>query len=210
MPGLAPKGQHVTFDPERHCGAKRAKRDGKPCMRSKGYGTEHLGIGPCKYHLGNTRAHIRAAARFKAQQELTRLGQPVERDPQTALLELVWEASGNVAFLRQEVGRLGTNLVDRLTVHNAKTGETTELGEQERALVKLYGDWTDKLAKYSKAAIDAGIAERQVQLAEAQGYAIRDLIEAVLDSLDLDEEQRRVGREVAGHKLRVLAGGVAA
>lgn len=209
MAGLAPKGQRVVFDPAKHCGVVRNKRDGKPCRRSKGYGTDHLGIGPCKFHLGNTRNVIRAAARFKAQQALVRLGQPIEQDPQQALLELVWEAAGNVAFLRQEVGKLGGALVGDVKSLD-REGAEHAVSEDVRALVKLYGDWTDKLAKYSKACIDAGIAERQVQLAEAQGYAIRDLIESVLDALNLDEDQRQVGRQVAGQKLRVLAGGVAA
>lgn len=205
MAGVAPKGQHVIFDPERHCGVQKVKRDGKPCLRTKGYGTTHAGVGPCKYHLGNTRAHIVRAARFMAQAELTRLGQPIEKDPQTALLELVWEAAGNVAFLRQEAGKLGGALIGNISALS-RDGLAIPVSEESRAIVKLYGDWTDKLAKYSKAAIDAGIAERTVQLAEAQGYAIRDLIEAVLDGLNIDEDQRKVGREIAGTRLRVLAG----
>lgn len=205
MAGVAPKGTHVGYDPEKHCGVSRGKRSGKPCLRSKGSGTNHLGFGPCKYHLGNTRAHMTRAARFMAQAQLTKLGQPIEKDPQTALLELVWEAAGNVAFLRQEVGKLGGSLVGDVSALS-RFGTPVPVSEEARAIVKLYGDWTDKLAKYSKAAIDAGIAERTVQLAEAQGYAIRDLIEAVLDGLNIDEDQRKVGREIAGTRLRVLAG----
>ncbi len=40
-----------TFDPERHCGA-RSRRDGAPCQRDKGYGTQHPGRGRCKFHGG--------------------------------------------------------------------------------------------------------------------------------------------------------------
>src|SRR5678815_141457 len=40
----------VKYDETKHCGRKA--NDGHPCTNQKGYGTDHLGDGPCKYHGG--------------------------------------------------------------------------------------------------------------------------------------------------------------
>lgn len=202
----------VVFDPEAHCGAKA--RGGNPCVKPKGWGTTHAGDGRCKQHGGASPQAERLGALRVQEKRLVAivasLGLTVEKDPQTALLEAVWEAAGNVAFLRQEVQALGTALIGDTLGIAQREGVAIPIGEEQRAIVKLYGEWTDRLVKYSKAAIDAGIAERQVKLAEAQGYAIRDLIEAVLAGMDVSEEQRALGREIAGTQLRVLGGGAAA
>lgn len=202
----------ALFDETKHCGATSKRDHTKRCTQLKGYRTEHPSVGRCWLHGGASpqaqTSGKRQLADKRAAETLASMGLPVEKDPQTALLEVVWEAAGNVAFLRAEVGQMGV-LTQMLTA-TRPNGETVELGEEVRAMVKLYGDWVDRLAKYSKAAIDAGIAERQVKLAEAQGYAIRDLIEAVLAGMDVSDEQRQVGRTLAAARLTVLAGGLAA
>jgi hypothetical protein len=46
------------------CGARtRApSRRGRPCRKPAGWGTGHLGYGPCRLHGGSTRAHVMKAA----------------------------------------------------------------------------------------------------------------------------------------------------
>lgn len=45
------EGRHPTRG-WKVCAAKK-RTDGKPCMHQRGHGTDHLGIGRCKYHGGN-------------------------------------------------------------------------------------------------------------------------------------------------------------
>lgn len=201
--------------PEKLCGANRKGGRGT-CTQLAGMRTDHNGYGRCWLHGGAHKNGRKQAARLKEEHDmaelavtLVKMGLTIEVDPPTALLEAVWEAAGNVRFLRERCAELGVDVVGPVMALS-REGIAVPIAEDARAVVKLYGEWNDRLVKYSKVAIDAGIAERQVRLAEAQGYAIRDLIEAVLDGLQLDDAQRRTGREIAARRLTLLAGGAAA
>lgn len=139
------------------------------------------------------------------------LGDPDIVDPFDALLGQVHEAAGNVAFLR--------DLVKDLPPHPTveKDGETEELTikkglygpdlngyESPHQLLKLYNEERDRLGKLAKMAIDCGIAERQVRLAERQGEMIVNIIINVLGDprLGLPQEKQQMGRRVAGEIIR--------
>jgi hypothetical protein len=70
----------------------------------------------------------------------------------------------------------------------------------------MYNEERDRLAKMAKMAIDAGIAERQVQIAEQQGEMIVTIIVQVLDDplLKLSEEKRLLARRLAAKHLRLI------
>jgi hypothetical protein len=55
----------------------------------------------------------------------------------------------------------------------------------------LYGSWLDRAAKHAKLALDAGVAERQVRLAEQQGEIVAGAIKAMLEGLGLSKEQQK-------------------
>jgi hypothetical protein len=204
----------TIFDPARHCGAKtNPLNGGTPCRQWKGIRTDHVGAGNCWMHFGRSPNGKRHAATDAAREALVSLGIRVQTDPQQALLEQVWEAAGNVAFLRERVSELGADL----TLHSedmfAQRGEVLmvkTIREDVMAVVKLYNEERDRLAKICKLALDAGIAARFVAIAESQADAIVSIINAVLDGLGLDDAQREAGRQIAGTKLRLLSGGVAA
>ncbi|MDQ3660591.1 MAG: hypothetical protein M3454_05935 [Actinomycetota bacterium] len=73
-------------------------------------------------------------------------------------------------------------------------------------LVKLWSEERDRAARLAKMAIDAGLAEKQVRLAETQGQIIAKIFTAVLDddTLGLSREQRVAGRSLAARHLRAL------
>jgi hypothetical protein len=156
------------------CGAR--KKNGQPCRNFAGEGTDHLGIGRCKFHLGNTPAHKAHAANVEAQQRMIQLGGPIEMRPHEALLSMMYLASGHVAWLREEIGEL-----DDLGTKKAE------------ALTRLYGEERDRVARVAKAALDAGVAERQVALAEQYGSAIAVVLRAIFSDpeLDLSRAQQR-------------------
>lgn len=64
-------------------------------------------------------------------------------------------------------------------------------------------------AKCCKLALDAGVAERQVQLAEQQGQLLARVVTAMLDDPEfgLSGKQRQLGRKVAARHLRALPSG---
>jgi hypothetical protein len=53
-------------------------------------------------------------------------------------------------------------------------------------LVSLYGTWTDRHVKACKTAIDAGLDERTVRLAERQGEVIVKVLQATLADLGVE------------------------
>ncbi len=63
-----------------------------------------------------------------------------------------------------------------------------------------------ELLDWQKMAIDAGLAEKQVRLAERQGQIIAQIFTTVLDddTLGLSHEQRDAGRSLAARQLRAL------
>lgn len=179
------------------CGALTQHGLGPPCKQRAGHRTDHPGFGHCWIHSGRSpmgRKHgLRARAEAIAREALTALGQPLEIEPAQALLELVYEAAGNVAFLSGEVSRLQPG---------GLTSRDVEEREEIAAIVRLYGEERDRLAKYSKVALDAGIDERRVRLSERQGDAIMFTLRAVLDALQLTPAQVKVAHAVAASALR--------
>lgn len=200
------------------CGAE--SRTGGTCGLPAGWGTDHVGVGRCRKHGGNTKSHRAAAASEMAGRALRRLGQPIDgAQPQEQLLAMVCEAAGNVATLRDLVSELAVpgdmpDTVDeglerplgrlwgaRFHASGMPTGEALE-----HVLVGMYRDWADRLVKYSSEAIRCGIAERQVELAEAQAGLVARVIMGLLDDpeLGLAATQRAIGRRIAGRHLRSL------
>jgi hypothetical protein len=155
------------------CGAK--KKSGELCRAFAGQGTDHPGVGKCKFHLGNSPTHQVSAVVQETQRRMIKLGMPIEVHPHEALLSMLYLASGHVAWLRAEIGA------------------TDDLGTFEaRVLVELYGTERDRVAKVAKAALDAGVNERQVALAERYGEQLADFITTVFadDELGLTAGQR--------------------
>lgn len=165
----------------------------------------------CWVH-GGAAPQVRAAgerreAVAEIRRELATL-EPAEVDPITALLQQIALAHAWERYLRAEVAEL-----DRL-YYLAKRVGVDEDGDQvavheakPHVLVGLWNQERDRLAKFAKLAVDAGLEQRQVELFEAQGALIADVIRRVLDDaeLGLSSEQRRAAGRVAGRVLRVAS-----
>lgn len=110
--------------------------------------------------------------------------------------------------------RLGTtdlpSAVSALIGHKVsaagKDGDLFRSEEMIRGLVDLESQERDRCARFAKLALDAGIAERQVRLAEAQGVLIANVLRAVFADaeLDLTEAQRSAVVGVARRHLLSL------
>ena len=71
--------------------------------------------------------------------------------------------------------------------------------------MRLYNEERDRLARTAKAALDAGIVERQVRLAESQGRELARVVVTVLAKLELTPEQAAAARVMVADELRKLA-----
>ncbi len=95
--------------------------------------------------------------------------------------------------------------VGPLVGSNPKTGRQFQQTEQVRSLVVLYGEWADRLVKYSKAALDAGVAKAQVEIAKKQAEMLVAIVRRVLDSLHLSAEVHRQATLFLAAELRRAA-----
>lgn len=166
------------------CGAF-SRRKQRLCRRPAGWGTDHPGIGACKLHGGSMRNHRIAAVRTMIDIELGATfgaNLPVDIHPTDALIELVKMTAGYVRWLNARVSEL-SNISER----NKQTG-ITELSVTVRSL----GEYTDRLARFSKMALDAGVEERLVRVAEQQGDLIASMLVDVLSKLGLSESQKEL------------------
>lgn len=101
-------------------------------------------------------------------------GERLRVNPYTALLEEVQWRAGHVAAIR-----------DKLSVGSWEdlfTIDPMTMDEQPSALLKRYDAERTHLDRACKLAIDAGIAERYVQLAELQGAVLYRVLTKALDA----------------------------
>ncbi|GHE47419.1 hypothetical protein GCM10017673_56600 [Streptosporangium violaceochromogenes] len=194
-----------------YCHGKKRGEDGGWCHRPEGWGTDHAGTGRCKLHGGATQTHKAAAKAEAARRAVATYGLPREVDPAVALLEEVHRTAGHVTWLAEVVGDLGQDdlvwsvaeEVDRIggiaagseTTHKAAPSVWLDLYQRERK----------HLTDVCKTAIAAGIAERQVRLAEQQGAIVVDVIRRILDRLSLTAEQAALVPQVVPEELRRAA-----
>jgi hypothetical protein len=135
-------------------------------------------------------------------------GLPREVDPADALLEEVHRTAGHVAWLQVKVGDLDEQDLVWGTVQEVDRssgefgGTDTTQAAKPNVWLELYRAERRHLAEVCKTALAAGVAERQVRLAEQQGALIATVIGRILDDLDLSAEQRGMVAEVVPRHLR--------
>jgi hypothetical protein len=148
------------------CGAK--KRNGYTCRAFAGQGTDHHGVGRCKYHGGATRTHVKSAAKKEAAKRMAGFGVQLDISPTEALLSMVRLSAGHVAYLQQEIEK------------------GSDESPYERAV--LWEAWNaerDRLTRTAKAAVDSGCAIAMVRHAEQVGQLMGEVLRGVLFSREL-------------------------
>lgn len=197
------------------CTAK-AKSTGVQCAR---YAIE--GTSTCRVHGSGSRKAKAAAARRveeakaarEAERAVTTLGLSRDVSPSEALLEEVRWTAGHVDWLRDRVREVerdelvwGKTKWKQTESADGPMEETVE-GATPSVWYDLYEREREHLVAVCTAALRAGVEERRVRLAEAQGEQVAAVIKAILGDLQLTAvQQQRVG-EVVPRRLRLLAGG---
>lgn len=175
----------------------------------------------CAKHGGTASQIVNAAQRRAAQATLYKLGAAlsVERpnqDPGEALLEEVSRCAWAVRWCEAIIADLPqaefVQALERVD-HDAGPGSALTFAEvrnlaQPSAWVQIYWNERDRLARVCKVALQVGLAERTVRLAENQGQLMASLVTALIEDLakrhhwgpaDVDEARR-----AAAHHLKLL------
>lgn len=194
-----PPASQASLKKMGYCGAKKKGRTEEHgvvfCMKKAGWGTNHPGMGACKYHGGSTAAH-RASAERRRQIEF--MGRPKDISPLDAIIWAIKITAGEVEWL-------GTQIAE---VKKADWIEFTIQGQQLSVFQRARADAMDRLVKYSKDAIALGLAERAVRMAEQFGATIARLLEGIYAEIpDLTPAQKAAWPVIVRKHLILLEGG---
>lgn len=186
----------------------RSKRTGEPC------GNRPMrGATVCRMHGGSSQAVRRKAAQrvaaTEARRMAMRLGGALEVHPLDALLRAVWEAAHNVEVYRSLVATLEP-AVGEADERVVAVGErdiyssrgVTHVPARPHIFVVMYDAALERLAKFSKMCLDAGVDERRVRIAEQDGRRIAEVVAAALEASDASPEGRRAALEAAAAMMR--------
>lgn len=162
------------------CGAPRTKAGGAPCRKPAGSGTPHPGVGPCKLHGGCAPGVVQKYERELALADMRFMGVPIDIEPTDSLLMAVKVAAGHLAYLTAKVRLVADE--DALESPNGRDRVLNVWG-------RLQQDAVDRLARVSKMALDAGVAERWVSLAQRAGEQIVGALERAMRDVKLPPAQ---------------------
>lgn len=196
------------------CGAKLKGGRVGTCSKPAGWGTAHLGTGNCRLHGGASPTHMRGNA--VPQLEMLVGFRVPDVKPHDALLMCVRIAAAEVAYYSHMIAELDPDDVMgrpmKEAVASTKDYHTVvdlQLPPELNVWVRARGAALERLAKHSKMAIDAGIEERLVSMAEKVGNRLAATIEAILGQLDLTPAQMRRAPQAIRSQLMLLEGGAA-
>ena len=159
----------------------------------------HGGKGP----IGNRNAARPALALL--------VGHQIDVSPMDALLMCVRITAAEVTFFSSKIAEMEAKQViqrpraEQLDrdgrVHDLRAQKQLNIWVRERR--KSVAD----LARFSKMAIDVGVEERMVRVAERVGESLAGFVKGLLTDLQLSEEQEERAPEIVRRHLRVLQGG---
>jgi hypothetical protein len=213
-----------------HCHRPRSLRqadtltpDGrrKVCHRPAGWGTQHVGVGGCKLHMGNVTSSVISAERATAKQMVKTYGLNVKIDPVEAMLEEVERTVGAVRWLQGIIGELPQGEVvyglseesiepdvrdddGRVLVANV----SGKMKAAPSIWVDLYQKERRHLREVCRDAIAAGVSMRMITMYEQSADTYVSMFERAINQLGLTPEQRQQYTIAVMTELRAIAGEV--
>lgn len=174
------------------------------------------------YGNGNTRYQLRNADRKHTPQTLKRwiervddrfMGSPIDVDPHDAIVTAIRITAGEVKYCDEQIRRLSEDeLFERpleTSIQQLPSGQWVQIEEKRTGeiisrWVTLRDDALANLVRYSKWAIEVGIDERRVRVAERVADVIAPLLTNLAADLNLSDEQRKLLPLAIDRNLRVL------
>ena len=196
------------------------------CHKPAGWGTKHVGMGPCRLHGGNLPGVAAKAVRDLATQPAKMLGTPVDIGPSEALLKELSETAGIVAWLRGMVQQLESNddlvwgMVEEVVEPTIRDtdGQTIirETSGKYRAQASIWYTLLmqerQHLVRVCEAAIKAGVSERIVQAYENVHGQVAEvymgMFERVLLRLGLTPEQKALVPSAVVAEVQAIQGDI--
>lgn len=154
------------------------------CRRYPGEGTPHFGLGYCRSHSN--------AFTEELWREAMDVARELNINPWDALIKAVKVAAGRAAWV-------DIQLADAVRRNDGEPGHP-----EVKGWLKESRDERMMMARVSKAALDAGVAERMVRNIEVEGEIVAEVIGRVLDKLGLPPEQRVLAFDEAHRQLLAL------
>jgi hypothetical protein len=152
-----------------------SKTTGKPCRLPAGARTSHKGFGLCALHGGSSPGGVKQAQRLMAAAASSAFGLPIDVSPDEALTQELARCAGAVHYLAG---------------HLRAIDPAERLNAPHVAFVELYDRERDRLVRVAKAALDSGIAERQVAAIERSAEMFASVLRAVLGELGVLDDPR--------------------
>jgi hypothetical protein len=177
------------------CAARKRQEPHDACKRPAGWGTDHPGVGCCKYHGGASPSGKKAAATVKAEREVRALAAqyladaPAVVNPLERLLGLAGETDAWLAAARTRVGQLLDE--DALTTWS-------ETGEDVKALVKVYERALDRTHSMLASLAKLDIEKRLTAIAERDHARLEHGVEAAWLAGKRGEDLEAARRAFAG------------
>lgn len=213
---------HVTHWGAASCTAhKRGTDPLEPCSKHP-----RAALTVCRSHGGSSPfAQTLARERLglmSAQGEIGQLMQECdipEQNPVDGLLEVVRVSGSMMRLLTIKVGELSEDPSTNEILVESKDGglSTKEVAGRDgfwgltkdsemtvHPYVTLLRIWTERYERACKTCLDAGIAERQVNLAESQGELVGQAVKGILQALNLTPEQWEIAPRIVATQLRAL------
>jgi hypothetical protein len=182
----------------RICGARTPNGKHEVCHHDAGFGTDHHGFGRCKRHMGSTPTLNKKAMIQMAMA----MGDPIAINPADAIARTIAATAGHVFWLAEKIGSFKFPEVTKLDEDGVETVQG--MTPNQRMWFEIYQQERAALVKFSEVAIRAGLATRQIELAEAQGALIAQAIDRVLAGLQLTDHQLNLVPDVVPAVLRGL------
>jgi hypothetical protein len=141
------------------------------------------------------------------------MGTPIDVDPHDAIIHAIRVTAGEVNYCDSQIRKLSEDeLFERpleTNIAQLPSGKWIEVEEKRTAevisrWVTLRDDALGNLVKYSKYAIEVGIDERRVRVAERVADVIAPLLTDLAVDLNLSDEQRKLLPMVIDRRLRSL------
>ncbi len=210
------------------CHGRLKQREGW-CDRPAGAGTDHVGIGRCKLHLGSTPNHVASAREQQAKAAAEQFGLSITTTGPEALRDELERAAGMVEFYRAQILKLDPDAFTWGTSQRViKTGGQGQPGQQAgqpsmevtqrsgiNPWLKLFDNERKQLTAVAEIMERLNLGNRLVTVAEAQVAMLRKIVDAVHADPELEmrpEQLVKLPALMAKHTraLAVLPGGRAA
>jgi hypothetical protein len=176
--------------PVKNCGAK--KTQGGICQQPAGLGTDHLGHGRCKFHGGATPN----GEKHGAKAELNAMAERLPVTPSEAVVGTLELVAGQLAYATLKVGELPE---DKMFVNTIQ-------GKVPHHWIQMQGTLQERIVKFAGAAASMGVAERKVDLLEAQTKMMGELLEGVMKDVGLSAAQRKKVGPAIRNNLALIEG----